>query len=71
MRLYKIVATSPTPDEFPSETLWVGSLSEGVAARKVLADKGFRRKDINESMIDVPTDKNGLLTFLNELEGNA
>lgn len=65
MRLYKIIATSPTPDDLPGETLWVGTKAEGTAARKALYEKGFRRKDVVEAEVDVPTNKEGLLAFLN------
>lgn len=67
MRLYKIVATPSKPDaDLPdSVTVWVGAKSEGVVARKKLADDGFVRKEITETETEVPTDKAGLLAFLN------
>lgn len=66
MRLYKIVASNKNDDgPLVSETHWVGSLSEGVSARKQLALTGFSRKEITETETEVPTDKAGLLAFLN------
>lgn len=68
MRLYKIIAKNPSdasanlPD---TETVWVGSKAEGVDARKKMADDGWKRKEITEVEVDVPTDKAGLLAFLN------
>lgn len=68
MRLYKIIAKNPSgasanlPD---TETVWVGAKSEGVVARKKMADDGWKRKEIEETEVDVPTDKAGLLAFLN------
>jgi hypothetical protein len=68
MRLYKITASNPsgTSAELPdSETVWVGSKAEGVTARKKMADDGWKRKEIDEVETEVPTDKAGLLAFLN------
>lgn len=67
MRFYKIVAKNPADDSLPdSETKWVVSKADGVAARKALYDAGWRRKEVEETEVDVPTDKAGLLTWLNE-----
>lgn len=68
MRLYKITAKNPSDDSAAlpdSETVWVGAKSEGVAARKQMAEDGWKRKEITEVEVDVPTDKAGLLAFLN------
>lgn len=65
MRLYKIIASYTPVTELPSETVWAGSKADGVAKRKALMEKGFRRKDIEEVEVDVPTNKEGLLAFLN------
>ena len=62
MRLYKITANDGTADP---ETHWVGSKADGVAKRKVLAAEGWTRKEINEVEVEVPTNKEGLLAFLN------
>lgn len=66
MRLYKITALNTSKGEQPdSETHWVGSKAEGVAKRKQLAVEGWTRKEINEVEIEVPTNKEGLLQWLN------
>ena len=66
MRLYKITAKNPSDTSLPdTHTTWVGSKAEGVQARKKLADDGWKRKEIEEVEVDVPTDKAGLLEFLN------
>ena len=49
-------------------TKFVGSLSDGIAYRKELMDtKGYRRADIKQEEINVPTDKPGLIEFLNKV----
>ena len=66
MRLYKITATarpgSNTPD---TESFWVGSQADAAARRKLLTAEGFKRADVETAEVDVPTDKAGLLAFLN------
>ena len=68
MRLYKIIATNTNgaSDITKPKTQWVGSLADGVQARKKMMTEGYRRKDITETEVDVPTDKAGLLEFLNK-----
>lgn len=69
MRLYKITAKNPSAacGELPdSETVWVGSKSDGVAARKKMTDDGWKRKEIEEVEVDVPTSKVELLEWLNQ-----
>jgi hypothetical protein len=67
MRLYKIIATNTNGEDLPDREIhWVGSKAEGVQARKKLYDEGWRRKDVEETEVDVPTDKAGLLEFLNK-----
>lgn len=67
MKLYKITAKNTgglndTPD---SETHWVGSLAEASGKRKQLVSEGFKRADLTTDEVEVPTDKKGLLGFLN------
>jgi len=61
MKLYKITANVGGT----IETQYVGSLADGVAARKALADKGIKRADIKQEEVDIKTDKPGLLKYLN------
>lgn len=62
MRLYKITAADGTTD---CETHWVSSKADGVAKRKQLAAEGWARKEISEVEVEVPTNKEGLLAWLN------
>lgn len=66
MRLYKITASTSKNDISPVR-IFVGAKAEGVIERKKLAELGFKRNEISEIEVDVPTDKQGLLTFLNTL----
>lgn len=67
MRLYKIVGKNKPSGNLPDTTTkWVGTKAEAVAARKELTDTGYKRADIDSDEIDVPTDKAGLLDWLNK-----
>ena len=71
MRLYKISTSLSGDDDGrgPAKNLvkFVGSQAEAAAARKVFTDSGAKRKDIESVEVDVPTNKEGLLAFLNGL----
>ena len=68
MRLYKISALNTSQGDQPdSETHWVGSLADASAKRKQLTAEGWTRKEVETIEIDVPTDKAGLLGFLNAM----
>lgn len=68
MRLYKISVSEETDDGTPfMRQHYVGTKADGVAYRKQLVEEGFRRKDIEEVEVDVPTNKEGLIAFLNSL----
>lgn len=71
MRLYKISTTVPGDDDGrgPGKYLakYVGSQAEAAAARKAFTDAGVKRKDIASLEVNVPTDKEGLMAFLNGL----
>tara|TARA_Y100000310_G_scaffold345276_1_gene463337 strand:+ start:3504 stop:3701 length:198 start_codon:yes stop_codon:yes gene_type:complete len=49
-----------------TETLWVGSKIHAGKARKELMTRGSKRKDLMTTEINIPVDKQGLLTWLNE-----
>ncbi|NQW81312.1 MAG: hypothetical protein HQ445_09080 [Polaromonas sp.] len=70
MRLYKISTAASNFDDsnahLPS-TVFVGSQSEAASARKLLIERGATRKNIESVEVDVPTDKAGLLGYLNGL----
>lgn len=65
MKLYRITSVHSGV----VEVQFVGSLTAGVVARKELADKGLKRADIKQEEVNVPTDKAGLIEFLNGYAG--
>lgn len=66
MKLYKITATGTPDSETPdSETHWVGTQADAASKRKKLLTDGYKRANIDTDEVDVPTDKAGLLKFLN------
>ena len=65
MKLYRITATQ---DDENHTAVWVGSQADAGKARKELVAKGFKRAEINTEEVDVPTNKEGLLAFLNKQE---
>lgn len=65
MRLYK---TTATRDGDVRQTLWAGSQAAAAADRKSLvSDAGFKRNEVNTEEVEVPTNKTGLIQFLNGL----
>lgn len=59
MRLYKVTAPG-------HKTKFLGAQAECVLRRKELAAAGVKRNDMAEFTVDVPTDKAGLLKWLND-----
>lgn len=47
------------------ETVWAGSQAEASKQRSTWTAAGIKRVDITTDEVDVPTDKKGLLAFLN------
>lgn len=67
MKLYRIAAIRSTNSETPdSEIHWVGSQADAAKKRKELVSSGFKRAEIETVEVDVPTDKAGLLVWLNK-----
>lgn len=64
MKLYRVSANADV-----QKVIWVGTQSDAGKARKELVADGFKRAEIETEEIDVPTNKEGLLSFLNGLEG--
>lgn len=63
MKLYKISTQHP---EGNNKLVWVGTQADAAKTRKGLVEvDGFKRAQIATEEIDVPTDKAGLLAFLN------
>ena len=64
MRLYKLTQTDAGPE--PVRIRWVGTQADAAAMRKEWNTKlHVKRDDILTEEVDVPTDKKGLLEFLN------
>ena len=64
MKLYKITATNQDTST-DSKIVWVGSQADAVQARKTFAAEGFSRKEVDTVEVNIPTDKTGLLAYLN------
>lgn len=67
MRLYRLTRLSPNPADVPLNTKWVGTQADAASARKTWVTAGAKRDEIVTDEVDVPTDKQGLLEFLNAL----
>jgi len=69
MRLYKQTAKVPDDDHMGvrSETLWSGSQAEAASQRAAWVKSGVKRADITTEEVEVPTNKQGLIGFLNQL----
>ena len=68
MNLYLVTAevdVSEDGTKFARRAIWSGSQAEAASARKELTARGARRKDVKTYAVDVPTDKTGLLAWLN------
>ena len=48
--------------------VWVGTQADAASARKKLLNAGFKRADIKTEDVEVPTNKAGLIEFLNKLK---
>lgn len=62
MKLYKITAD----DGDKTVSKYVGTQAEAVAQRKKLKEDGFAQKHITSDDVEVPTDKAGLIAWLNK-----
>lgn len=70
MKLYKttvkrLTTLNSIPDVTQITTTWNGSQAEASAVRAAAVRDGAKRKDVETETVDVPTDKAGLLGFLN------
>lgn len=66
MKLYRISVESERDADRPC--VWVGSQADAGKARKEFVADGFKRAEITTDEVDVPTNKEGLINFLNKLE---
>lgn len=67
MKLYLITATT---EDSKTHVIWGGSQSDAASARKEMLARGATRKDTKTYEVDVPTGKEGLMQFLNDLGNN-
>lgn len=70
MNLYLILAKPPVGaenDEDVALARWAGSQAGAASVRKDFTNQGYKRADIVTHEINVPTDKQGLMDFLNLL----
>lgn len=68
MKLYKITAKTTRNIDVSSDfksTKWAGSQTEAAKARKEFMDRGFKRAELDTQDVEVPTNKDGLLNWLN------
>jgi len=63
MRLYKLTQSDAGPE--PVRVKWVGTQADAAHTRKDWVKLGAKRDNIETEEIEVPTDKKGLLDFLN------
>lgn len=61
MKLYLVHTTADDKVLFR----WVGTQADAATQRAAYANQGIKRGDIHTKQVDVPTDKAGLLDFLN------
>lgn len=72
MRLYKTTAigkATENDDGTSSQEVqvrWSGSQADAASTRKEFVGMGFKRAEVNTVEVDVPTNKAGLLEFLND-----
>ena len=67
MKLYLITENTEIPN---APIIWAGSQAGAASARKEMLARGATRKDIKTYEVDVPTGKEGLMQFLNDLGNN-
>lgn len=70
MKLHFVTGLVNAPEEgdgVRTESHWVGSQAAAGTVRKDMLSRGATRKGISTHEIDVPTNKEGLLQFLNLL----
>lgn len=64
MNLYLVIAKN-SDDALGSAAHWVGSQADAASTRKRFSAEGYKRAEVSTHEINVPTDKAGLIAFLN------
>lgn len=66
MKLYKTTALRTVSEsDVDNGVRWSGSQADAATDRKTFVSSGFKRAEVDTVEVDVPTDKKGLLAFLN------
>ena len=66
MKLYKTTTTRTANEaDVDNGVRWSGSQADAATDRKTFVSAGFKRVEVDTVEVDVPTDKKGLLAFLN------
>ena len=65
MKLYRTFTSTGDKES------WAGSQAEAASQRKAFNQAGHKRDSIVTMEVDVPTDKKGLLEFLNKRANDA
>lgn len=63
MNLYKVTAKKSGQELV--EKKWVGSQAEAASVRKQFVDEGYKRVELETETVEIPTNKEGLLSWLN------
>ncbi len=66
MRLYLIHGLIQTDNSVEKSHKWAGTQADAAKVKAEFVEKGAKRADVKVEDIDVPTDKQGLLAFLND-----
>ena len=70
MRAYVVTASVPAEDEDEDFKQYAGSQSDAAAIKRKLfedyRDSGLKRGSIETSEVEIPTNKAGLISWLNE-----
>ena len=66
MKLYLVHGSIKKADDFETVAKWCGSQSECASARKEFTAQGAKRADLTTDEVEVPTNKAGLIEFLNK-----
>jgi hypothetical protein len=65
MNLYLVHGHITTANSFEAVHRWCGTQAECAVVRKEFIERGADKKDLQTQEVNVPTDKAGLLAFLN------
>ena len=67
MKLYRTSVVLNDPDGIGPKAVWSGSQAEASKDRTAFRDAGIKRDAIKTMEVNVPTDKQNLLAWLNSM----